>query len=72
MTSSVKVSNQENNLNDKDSMGTSPGKIAQPRRKKSNQSGNCLFLIYNELITVDPKKNKSSRICLNLIFIKQI
>ena len=45
MTSSVKVSNQENNpkANDKDSMGTSPGKIAQPRCKKSNQSGNCLF-----------------------------
>jgi hypothetical protein len=48
MTSSVKVSNQEENLkaNDNDSMGTSSEMIAQPRCKKSNQSGNCLFLIF--------------------------
>jgi hypothetical protein len=75
MTSFVKVSNQENNLkaNDKDSMGTSPGKIAQPRRKKSNQAGNCfIFNLYNDLIMVGPKRNQSSRICLNLIFIKLI
>jgi hypothetical protein len=44
----VKVSNQGENLkaNSKDSMGTLPGKIAQPRCKKFDQAGNSLFLIF--------------------------
>ena len=48
MTPVGEVSSQEDNLkaNDKDSMGTSPGMIAQSRCKKSNQAGNCLFLIF--------------------------
>ncbi len=37
--------------NANDSMGTLPGKIAQPRCKKSNQAGNCfIFNLYNELL----------------------